>query len=120
MILDMEDGREIRLPDEVSDEFARALKQLILTNEARARDAEARAETRARDAEARVARLERDLHALIARPGPQPLDITPILAALRANHSEQMAALKALERAIRADRVMVMDEFGEYTRSRIG
>lgn len=41
MILDMEDGREIKLPDEVSDEFARALKMMmILRLEERARDAE--------------------------------------------------------------------------------
>lgn len=41
MILDLGDGRELPLPDEMSDETARQLKRLILSLEERARVAEA-------------------------------------------------------------------------------
>lgn len=106
MILELGDGRELKLPDEVSDEFARQLKALILACEGRARDAEARAERIA----AEMAALRQDFATLVARPMPE----FP-----RQDNSDVVAALKALEAAVRADRVMVADDFGEFTRSRV-
>lgn len=111
MILELGDGREIQLPDEVSDEFARALKTLILTTE-----------KRARDAEIRVA----DLHARLVAVEARTIDFTAITTALaqmqnatvKSNESVT-SVLKRVEAAVRADRVMVPDEFGEYTRSRV-
>jgi hypothetical protein len=107
MKLDLEDGRVLSLPDEVSDEFARQLKALILTTEGRARDAEARAERIATE----MAALRQDFTALASRP----MSEFP-----RQDNSDVVAALQALEKAVRADRVMVADDFGEFTRSRIG
>jgi hypothetical protein len=107
MKLDLEDGRVLSLPDEVSDEFARQLKALILTTEGRARDAEARAERIA----AEMAALRQDFAALASRPMPEMPKF---------DNSAVVEALAKVEAAVRADRVMVPDDFGEFTRSRIG
>jgi hypothetical protein len=104
--LDMEDGRMLDLPDELSDEFARQFKRLILTTEGRARDAE----QRAADLQAEVAHLRAEVQALAARPMPEPISV---------DMSGVIDALQRIERGVRADRVIMADEFGEYTRSRI-
>lgn len=108
MKLDLEDGRVLQLPDEMSDESARQLKRLILGNEERARAAEQRA-----------ASLEQRLAALEQRPEPQPVDLSPLVDTLHQHHKEHMDGLARLEKFARADRVMMADETGEYTRSRI-
>ncbi len=107
MILDLDNGRELRLPDEMPDETARQLKALILTLEERARTAEAQSVALGQE----VAHLRAEVQALAARPLPAP-------QVLR-DSSDVIAALKAVEAAVRADRMMVPDEYGEYTRSRV-
>jgi hypothetical protein len=106
VILELGDGRELSLPDEMPDETARQLKRLILGAEERARAAEARAEVIA----AEMVALRRDFSVIAARPAPE----FP-----RQDNSDVVAALRALEAAVRADRILVPDEFGESARSRI-
>jgi hypothetical protein len=100
MKLDLEDGRMLSLPDEVSDEFARALKTLILSCEKRARDAEQRAGELA----AEVAHLRAEIQALAERPLPALQVIT--------DNGAVLEALGRVERAVLADRVMLNDEYG--------
>lgn len=106
MILELGDGRELKLPDEMDDETARQLKTLILACETRAREAETRAERIA----AEMVALRQDFSVLASRPVPE----FP-----RQDNSDVVRALQALEAAVRADRVMVPDDFGEFTRSRV-
>lgn len=107
MILELGDGRELQLPDECSDEFARALKRLILTCEERARTAEQQCTA----LQAEVAHLRAEIQALAARPSPAPQVIV--------DNTALLAVLKAINAGVHADRVMMADESGEYTRSRI-
>jgi hypothetical protein len=112
VILELGDGREVRLPDSMDDETARQLKRLLLGGEERAAAAEARASA-----------LEQRMAALEAR---KPVDLAPLTAAIGEMHrsvvngNESIAsALARIERVAGADREMVADEYGEMRRSRI-
>jgi hypothetical protein len=112
MKLDLEDGRVISLPDEVSDEFARALKALILTTEGRARDAEGQ-----------VAALRAEMQSMRSQPAaPRDESLAQAIGELRAVIEQQNELItcqtREFCRAALADRVIVQDEFGEFRRSR--
>jgi hypothetical protein len=111
MILELGDGRELLLPDEVSDEFARQLKKLILETESRAAAAEADVQ-KLRDEMAALRRSinESNVNTVVRDDTAQ---------AVRGLQSALLSALARIEQATSADRQIVPDEFGEYTRSKI-
>jgi hypothetical protein len=109
VILELGDGRELQLPDAMPDETARQLKTLILTCEQRARDAEARCEAMT----SQIADLRSQVAALLAKPADN--SATKAIEALRATID---AGLRQVVVATLADREMVADASGEYTRSK--
>lgn len=110
MILELGDGREVKLPDEMNDESARLLKRLILGAEERARVAEG---------EVRLLRDEMTaLRAHVASVAGAQQDHRAIVMAIGQMHSGLAEGLGRVTAAARADRMMVRDEMGEMTRSR--
>jgi len=102
MILELGNGRELRLPDSMDDDTAKTLGQWILMLEKRADDAESRAK------------------AMEGKPDDKPLVITESEAAkeiaeLRKEMAAMMSQLVALASA---DRMIVYDAAGS-PRSRI-
>lgn len=110
MILELGDGRELCLPDEMPDETARQLKALILATEGRARAAES--ETRLLRDE--MAALRQSFSAVSQKADAANSTAQAVAEASRAI----VAALARVERAALADRRMMPDEFGEYTMSK--
>jgi thioesterase domain-containing protein len=110
MILEIDNGRELELPDGMPDETARQLKRLILACEERARAAEARVAA----IQAEMAALRRDFTALAARP----TEHGPIVEAIGRMHEAHKIGVREIVAAVSADRVMVPDQFGEYNRSK--
>lgn len=107
MILELDDGRELRLPDEMPDETARQLKALILALEGRARTAES------------DVRMLRDEMAALRRTAEGSAASNDRTAnALAAVSRDIIAALRRVEAAALADREMVPNELGDMTRSR--
>lgn len=105
MILELGDGREIQLPDEMSDETARQIKRLILALEER---------TRAAESEARLLRDEMvNLRAVVTAPKdyPEPEQMAPHLV-------EIIRLLRQLVAVESADRMLVTDDIGR-SRSRV-
>jgi hypothetical protein len=111
MILELGDGRELILPDEVSDEFARQLKKLILETESRAAAAEADVQ-KLRDEMAILRKSINQSNVKVASADGTAQAIQELQSGL-------LSALARIERATSADRQIVPDEFGEYTRSKI-
>lgn len=111
MILQFDDGRELTLPDEMTDESARQLKRLIQAHEERTKAAES------------TARILQDEMAAVRRHvdgiNMAAADNTAMLTAIRELRTAIMSGLQQVHSAASADRMIVMDEFGEYTRSRI-
>lgn len=103
MILELGDGRELHLPDEMDDEAARRMKLLILGNEQSAR--EARAELAAMRVE--MAAMRNEVAAA--------MNIAKAFDALRETLEQ---GVKRIVKAQLADRVVVPDASGEYTRSK--
>lgn len=105
MILELGGGRELKLPDEMSDETARQLGKLIVGLEQRAKDAEDRAED-----------LARQFAELANRPALEypKHDNSDVVAAVR----ELVPLLKQVIAVESADRIIVHDETGS-PRSRI-
>jgi thioesterase domain-containing protein len=110
VILEIDNGRELELPDDMPDETARQLKRLILTLEERARAAEQRVAS----VQAEMAALRRDFTALAARP----VEHGPIVEAIGRMHEAHQASAREIVAAVSADRVMVPDQFGEFNRSK--
>lgn len=108
MILDLGNGRELKLPDDTSDETARQLGRLILVLEDRA----VASEGEVRSLRAEVDDLRREVR---DRAEPAPVQAAP-------DFSADFAALgKKLDKLIQiglADRIMVSDTLG-VPRSRI-
>lgn len=109
MILELGDGRELRLPDEMPDETARQIKALILALEDRARVAESDART-LRD---EMARLRQQFNVIQSRPPD-----TSVASALRELQGTLMAGVERIVAAQLADRKLVYDEMGEQSISR--
>ncbi len=109
MILELEDGRELRLPDEMPDETARQLKRLILALEERARTAESDART-LRD---EMAGLRRQVETRVAAPAD-----TSVVDALRALQDSLETGVRRIVNAQLADRKLVFDATGEPTHSK--
>lgn len=97
MILELGDGRELQLPDDMADETARQLKRLILTCEERASVAERHAVA----LQDEVTHLRAEIQALAARPMPEMPKF---------DNREVVQALWRVEKALRADRVLLTDE----------
>jgi len=110
MILELGDGRELRLPDEMPDETARQIKLFILALEERARAAESDART-LRD---EMAALRQQFNTV--RAAPPDTSTASAIADLKVTLARLLVQIEA---AVSADRKMVPDELGEYTRSRI-
>jgi len=108
MILELTDGRELQLPDEMPDETARMLGKLILRLEKRTQEAEAVVET-----------LQAEIAALRDRPAPEaPAPDTSVAEAMAELRADLNRGFTQMIRAQLADRILVPDEFGEMTRSR--
>jgi hypothetical protein len=119
VILELGDGREFHLPDEMEDEYARQLKRFILGAEERARAAEAEvAALREEMATWRQAAGSARQQTLAEDTTARAMHTEMLASAIRELQTAMLAALARVERAALADRQMVMDEFGEYTRSK--
>ena len=104
MILDLGNGRELKLPDDTSDETARQLGRLILVLEDRAVAAEGKAAA----LQGQIDELRREVRDRPELPGAAP-DLAPAIADLKrvlTVRTDQML------RAILADRVIVYDSLG--------
>jgi len=111
VILELGDGREIPLPDSMPDETARQLKRLILTLEERARTAES---------EVRLLRDEMAaLRSQVATVAVKQNDHAPLVDAIGRMHADIKTGLDSVRAAASADRMMVPDEYGEMTRSKV-
>lgn len=110
MILELGDGREVTLPDQMNDETARQLKRLILGAEEHARAAESHARTLSDEMVA--------LRAHVASIAGAQQDHRAIVMAIGQMHEGLTQSLGQVSAAARADRMMVRDEFGDMTRSR--
>lgn len=113
MILDLGNGRELKLPDDTSDETARQLGRLILVLEDRA----IAAERTAADLQAQIDELRREVRQpVMAEDDDEDEDDAPEDAALVAAIQKMEDSLaKRMDRMIQAalaDRVMVPDELG--------
>lgn len=107
MILDFEDGRELKLPDEMPDETARILKKWILA-----------LEERAANAEAQCAKLGEQL-AKSEVKSPEVASNDGVLEALQALRLSVENGFKQMVRAQMADVILVKDEIsGEPRGSR--
>lgn len=109
MILELGDGRELKLPDDMDEEIARQLGKLILVTERRAMDAEQGMQA-----------LREEVQALRAKadtPAPQ-IDLAPVAAAIKESGARVEAMLSRVLAAVSADRIMTTDETGA-PRSRI-
>ena len=109
MILELGEGRELQLPDEMSDESARMIKRLILVCEERA----ATAEAQVRMLQDEMAAMRKQFEAVQAQGNEAQA------YAIRELHTSLGEGIKKIVAAVRADRVMVPNEFGEYTRSKV-
>jgi hypothetical protein len=107
MILEIDDTRSLRLPDDTPDETARQIKRLILATE-----------ERARAAEHNFALLHDELTALRAHVNNSTASNASHNDSIRAMCDVLAQGLQRVERAVLADRQMMADESGEYTRSR--
>lgn len=109
MILELGNGREMKLPDDMDDEVARQLGKLILVTEQRATDAEKGMQS-----------LREEVQALRTKtdtPTAQQ-DLSPIVAAIQEGNARVEAMLLRVLSAVSADRIMTTDETGA-PRSRI-
>lgn len=110
MILELDGGRELKLPDDMPDETARQLKRLILTLEERARTAES---------EVRLLRDEmeavRKLHAATQQDVATDQETASAIRDLKATMAQ---GLERVERAVLVDRKLVADKDGEMAISR--
>lgn len=109
MILELGDGRELKLPDDMDEEIARQLGKLILVTE-----------QRAAAAEQGMLELREEVQALRTKtdtPAPQ-IDLAPIAAAIKEGNARAEAMLLRVLSAVSADRIMTTDETGA-PRSRI-
>lgn len=111
MILELDDNRQIKLPDDMDEEVARQIGRLILETERRA----VRAEKRADAFEAELATLRQRVDTLSA-PAPADDGLREAVASLQSRLS---SLLERVVSAVEADRVLARDEFGETTRSKI-
>ena len=109
MILELGDGREVKLPDEMADESARLLKRLILG-----------AEERAQVAEHSVRLLRDEMAALRQQMDAVVLQVpdTGAAAAVTALQEELRQGVARIVEASLADRLLVKDEVGNAVRSR--
>ena len=112
MILELGNGREMKLPDDMDDEVARQLGKLILSTEQRAQDAE----DRARNLEAQFAQLGAEVK------GRDNSDVVRAIATMQASFEAALGrvseAVARVEKAAAADRHLMLDEYGEHTVSR--
>lgn len=110
MILELGDGREIPLPDEMSDETARQLKRLILALEERARTAEATVEA----LRAEFARVRSSYDGAVATNDA----LAAALTENRRFQEETNKLLRSLLMVESADRMLITDGIGG-ARSRV-
>lgn len=121
MILDLGNGRELKLPDDTSDETARQLGRLILVLEDRA----IAAERTAADLQTQIDELRREVRKPVEvedddeddSEDDEPEDDALVLAIQKMEDSLAKRMDKML-RATLADRIMVPDELGT-PRSRV-
>lgn len=121
MILDLGNGRELKLPDDTSDETARQLGRLILVLEDRA----IAAERTAADLQTQIDELRREVRKPVEMEDDdeddseddEPEDDALVLAIQKMEDSLAKRMDKML-RATLADRIMVPDELGT-PRSRV-
>jgi len=119
MILDLGNGRELKLPDDTSDETARQLGRLILVLEDRA----IAAERTAADLQQQIDELRREVRKPVEvdqeddDEDDAPEDAA-LVAAIQKLEDSLAKRLDNMLRATLADRIMVPDELGT-PRSRV-
>lgn len=119
MILDLGDGREIKLPDDTSDETARQLGRLILVLEDRAMTAErTAANLQSQIDELRRKLDERDESENDEDDEDDEPEDTALVAAIQRLEESLAARLDKVARVAAADRIMIEDELGT-ARSRV-
>lgn len=111
MILELGDGRELKLPDEMEDEHARQLKGFILATEERAVKAEERADLLRTE----MVGLREEMKALRV---PQPA-VTQSDEGAVIRHAELLAALDRVEKAVSSERELIPNDFGDGAYSRL-
>jgi hypothetical protein len=121
MILDLGNGRELKLPDDTSDETARQLGRLILVLEDRA----IAAERTAADLQTQIDELRREVRQPVMAEDDDEDDNeddapedAALVAAIQKMEEALTARLDRVVRATLADRIMVPDELGT-PRSRV-
>ena len=107
MILELGDGRELHLPDDMDDEHARQMKAFILATEERARNAE-------RDVQALRGEMVAMRNEFVSAMQQSTLT-ADALKDLRETFAQGMADLRAVAGADRE----IIDETGERIRSRV-
>jgi hypothetical protein len=119
MILDLGNGRELKLPDDTSDETARQLGRLILVLEDRA----IAAERTAADLQQQIDELRREVRKPVEvdQEDDDEDDAPEDAALVAAIEKLEVSLAKRLDNMLRAtlaDRIMVPDELGT-PRSRV-
>ena len=113
MILDLGNGRELKLPDDTSDETARQLGRLILVLEDRA----IAAERTAADLQTQIDELRREVRkpVEVEDDDVEDDDVPEDAALVAAIQQLEVSLAKRMDKMIQAalaDRVMVPDELG--------
>jgi hypothetical protein len=117
MILDLGNGRELKLPDDTSDETARQLGRLILVLEDRA----IAAERTAADLQMQIDELRREVRKPVEVEEDDEEDAPEDAALVAAIEKLEVSLAKRMDKMIQAalaDRVMVPDALGT-PRSRV-
>lgn len=110
MIVELEDGREFKLPDDTEEAKVDELVKALLRSESAAAAATAHCQA----LQAEVASLRK----LVESSQQRKLDLAPLEIALGAVRGAVEAAGDRVEKAVLADTMLLADESGEYNRSR--
>jgi hypothetical protein len=111
MILDLGNGRELKLPDDTSDETARQLGRLILVLEDRA----IAAERMTAELQTQIDELRREVRKPVEVEEADEEDAPEDAALVAAIEKLEVSLAKRMDKMIQAalaDRVMVPDELG--------
>lgn len=108
MILELGNGRELKLPDNMDENDARLLGRFIKATEERADKAEGFARTLQNEMDS----LRKEVRAI-----PAPTDLTPLANAIDGLRTDLKDSTNRIVTAQLRERKLVMDDMGEMSRS---